>query len=324
MFCKNNIFLPICMMVFTMQLSFYNDSLAAEEELKSDEFLLSQERDILESDLQIYKDKVFDGLDLDKIKKSSVLLVNDENEVRVFNEVFETGAMVMEDGIVESGNLKDVRDLDSSKPNQDISELQNNQNQILDFTDEERPELVKTFYFSSVIATKDKEWTLWLNGKKFRKSKNKIEGIEIKNVKDNTAEVYYHLNDLSIQFPSNSEDIKKIPQEDILKYNQSGDYRWDYKSLDERVFIDSNNKIIRFKLKIGQIFSIDDFKIYDDQRSLNIASNTSNGSSSPTDGNSAKVLNDNKQSSIANTSQSEREDKEDVFDEIVNKYKIKK
>jgi hypothetical protein len=104
---------------------------------------------------------------------------------------------------------------------------------------------LKAFYLSSVIYNSDNDsWTAWINKNKIRSYSPYIDGLHITDVKKNYIVASF-----------TSENIKFL--NDSIRKNliPTGDKYWDYASEKGDVKLNSNLKLVEFRMRTGQTFS---------------------------------------------------------------------
>jgi len=115
-----------------------------------------------------------------------------------------------------------------------------------------------TFYLASLIYPADKDWTIWLNGKKIRKENEKTELKDsvVTNINSNHVVIDATLEAGTLNMNSPEYKTKLLPVTE-----PDGKRNWDYASEDGKIKLDSAAGVVRFKIGMNQTFSLYDMVI---------------------------------------------------------------
>jgi hypothetical protein len=119
-----------------------------------------------------------------------------------------------------------------------------------------------SFYLTTILYPKDKNWTIWLNGNKVRKE-IKLQPPEPEIIKVRASKVTFiwksdMLDKLSPKFRNI---LRKVTENDDV--SREADSGWDYISNDGKIVFDSIRKKVKFTIGINQTFSVYNAKIFE-------------------------------------------------------------
>ncbi len=118
---------------------------------------------------------------------------------------------------------------------------------------------IVTYYLGLILYPSDKNWSLWLNGNKIRKEQNGSDPmLEVAEVGDKAAVFNYKVARLEIDSPFYRTKLKSVGE-----HNRPADksHNWDLVSEDGLIKLSSSEKIVQFRLKLNQTFSLYDMEI---------------------------------------------------------------
>lgn len=110
------------------------------------------------------------------------------------------------------------------------------------------PQVAPSFYLNSVVFISDKNWTIWINGKKIR-MQDINPNIKIESIAKDRAEITWETKDLDIISPVWRSRLEFVEANKENKLERNG-----YISKKEKIYIPEDGSFVRFTLMPNQTF----------------------------------------------------------------------
>lgn len=117
------------------------------------------------------------------------------------------------------------------------------------------PQVAPSFYLNSVVFISDKNWAIWINGKKIR-MQDINPNIKIESIAKDKAEITWETKDLDIISPAWRSRLEFVEANKENKLEKNG-----YISKKEKIYIPEDGSFVRFSLMPNQTFVSYDMRI---------------------------------------------------------------